>query len=364
MTTFNAQEADFIEYVRRHTSAFDDEWSEIADGSFDIASIVSPLYDRLETDADKAQAMIAAFSSDFVSYVRSRNGDIGKKLAALEALATRSGSRIDEPFFAGRFPTHSFNAQAVREGETVLLLVHTGFDRLMIEAARLLFAIHDKLAPAKVERWPEPSWWSRTNLERLLDNLADLLASFIRDSEPSPEYLDTDEFPFEPEKELPAFTAGMAGQDFAMAHELGHLALGHLRDDGVALRHLRSGLDVLPKHMRDEHEADIFAGRLLLCSPPLTDEQNVLDLIYGKYVGVGLCLDLDGILAEIEGKVFDLPDDQPGQSHPPARMREAVLLTDIRRDIVNPYLFADRRTMGRTFRKIRPFIVSRTLERL
>lgn len=271
MNTFNAQEADFIEYVRRHTSAFDDEWSEIADGSFDIASIVSPLYDRLETDGDKAQAMIAAFSSDFVSYVRSRNGDIGKKLAG-----------------------------------------HTGFDRLMIEAARLLFAIHDKLAPAKVERWPEPSWWSRTNLERLLDNLADLLASFIRDSEPSPEYLDTDEFPFEPEKELPAFTAGMAGQDFAMAHELGHLALGHLRDDGVALRHLRSGLDVLPKHMRDEHEADIFAGRLLLYSPPLTDEQNVLDLIYGKYVGVGLFLDLDGILAEIEGKVFDLPDDQPG----------------------------------------------------
>lgn len=363
MSVFSAKEADFLSFVRRHSDELDAEWAEIAQGSLDINQIVSPLYERLSIDSDQAQGLASAYSSDFVSYVRSRNGDVDAKMRSLSALAARAGMEIDDRFFAGRFPTHSFNAQAVREGDTFLLLVHTGFERLMIESSRLIFAIHHKLAPARVERWaPEPSWWATAGLDQLLDNLADLLASFIVDPEPVPRYLDEDEFPFEPERELPAFAAGAAGQDFALAHELGHFVLGHLHaEDGRHLRKLRSGLDVLPKHIREEHEADIFAGQLLACSRPESEVQNVLDMIYGKYVGIGLFFELDGLLAEIERRAFDLPVSNEGQSHPPARKREAVLLSAIRHEITNRHLFADRRTIGRTFRKVREEVLERAL---
>jgi len=222
------------------------------------------------------------------------------------------------------------------------------------------------VSAAKVDRWwPEPSWWARTSLDRLLDNLADLLTSYIVDPDPHPRYLDEDEFPFEPERELPAFAAGSAGQDFALAHELGHFVLGHLQGkEGYPSRRLRDGLAVLPKHIREEHEADIFAGRLLVCIRPEADEQSVLDMIYGKYVGVGLFFDLDGLVHEIERRFFDLPAGESEQSHPRARTREAVLLWTIRREIVNPHLFADRRTMSRTFRQVRETLLELTLQRL
>jgi len=126
MTVFSVKEADFLTFVRRHTDDLDVEWAEIAEGTIDMAQIVGPLYERLSVDADAADRVVRSYSSDFVSYVRSRNGDVNLKMQKLSDFAARSGIEIEDCFFAGRFPTHSFNAQALREGDTFLLLVHTG----------------------------------------------------------------------------------------------------------------------------------------------------------------------------------------------------------------------------------------------
>ena len=226
MSEFTRQELDFLDFVRRHTDEIDMEWAEVARGDVKVADVVLPLFERLGADLGEASATVGAYSTDFVSFVRARNGSVTTRMASLWQVAQNSGYRMPENYFTGSFPTHSFNAQACREGTTNLLLINTGFERMMIESARLLFAIHQRLSPDKVERWPEPTWWSVRSQDELLDNFAELLASFIRSAEPDAFYLDEGLFPFEPDRELPAVSARAAGQDFARAHELGQLALG------------------------------------------------------------------------------------------------------------------------------------------
>lgn len=368
MVEASPEELDFIAFVRAQSSDLDEEWAEIAEGRFDMGEIVDPLFARLEMEKGEAEALTADFSDGFIGYVRTKNRDIANRMRHLASLAVKKGHPEPGRYFAGRYPTHSFNAQACRAGSTQLLLIHTGFERLLVEGARLLFAIHDKIAPAKVERWPEPSWYADASLEGLLGNFADLLASYVADAEPYPFYLDADLYPFEPKHELPAFSAASAAQDFALAHELGHVLKGHL--DSVAeeptepKRQLRSGLEVIASDHAQEHEADIFAGRLLFCTQPESEEQPVLDLIYGKYLGVGLFFDFDGLVSEIEAQAFGLDPTHETQSHPPARRREAVMLRDLRSEIISRHLFADRRAIGKTFRKIRADLLDLAVQHL
>lgn len=368
MVEESPEEADFIAFVRAQSSDLDDEWAEIAEGRFSMAEIVDPLFARLEMEKAEADALSADFAEGFAGYVRTKNRDIANRMRHLTDIAAEQGHGSPGRYFAGRFPTHSFNAQACRQGRTQLLLIHTGFERLLVEGARLLFAIHDKIGPVRVERWPEPSWWAGASVEELVNNFADLLASYVADAEPYPFYLDADLYPFEPENELPAFSAAAAAQDFALAHELGHILKGHLdaanNDEGAPARQLRSGLEVIANDHTQEHEADGFAGHLLFCTPPTSAEQPVLDLIYGKYLGVGLFFDFDGVVSEIEARAFGLEPTDETQTHPPARVREAVMLRDIRGRIVSQHLFVDRRAIGRTFRKIRDALVNRALHRL
>lgn len=352
-------ERDFVTFVTSQSDELWDEWQEIISGEFDVSTITDPIYENLDGDPTKAQALARAYGGDFLSFIRAHNEDVASRMRYLIKEAAKNGFMPSVSLYSGCYPTHCFNAQARIEGKTRLILVHTGFERMLIDGARLLFAIHDKIITEKVERWPEPSWWSRTSIDELTDRFAELMVSFIKNVDPDPVYLNEDDYPFEPEKELPAFSAASSGKDFALCHELGHVFSGHLDKNMAHLRQLRSGLKVLSPEWEEEVQADLFAGRLLFCTPPENEEQNVLDLIYGKYIGVGLFFDMDGLISDIESEFFGLDDDSG--THPPARDRELSLLRSIRPDIKSRSLFLERRIIGRTMKKIRNNVIAKSL---
>lgn len=196
----------------------------------------------------------------------------------------------------------------------------------------------------------------------MLFDLAQILASFIARETPVPMLLDDARYPHDPAKEIWAFATAASAQDFVLAHELGHVALGHLQATGAQrARRLRSGVEVYSKSQQQEFAADLFAARLLFELEPVSDEQRVLDLLYGKYMGVGVFFDLDSLVTEIERRTFALPEAAEGQSHPPARSREANVLRALRNASVDPNLFADRRALGRTVKRFREAIIEETV---
>ncbi|MGJ7484496.1 ImmA/IrrE family metallo-endopeptidase [Variovorax sp. LT2P21] len=357
-------ERDFLEYVRAHTSELDASFRKIERGDVPVEATLRPLLDRLAVESDQANALISGYSSGFVNYLRSQNGHLHDRLAGLAQAATRAGHVLPGPLYAGELPTHSFNAQAASHGATTLLLIHSGLENMLVAASRLLFALRGKLVHKDIQ-WPGPAWHASTSVDDLVRALGNLLAAFVRGDEEAAVYLNEEAFPFEPERELPAFAAAMAAQDFALAHELGHFVLLHLRGRQALARIRRSVLPVISKEWRQEHEADLFAAQLLLCDIGQTAEQSVLDLIYGKYVGIGLFFELDDLVVEIERLELGLPHiETEHETHPPARIREATLLQQIRRTNTNRYLFADRRAFGRLLRDLRPELIASALRAL
>lgn len=190
MTYESDAERDFVEFIRDQSDSLDVGWAEIMDRSLDIRAIIEPIFERVGGDASEAQALGDQYTSSFLGYIRSQNSDIGKWTQSLIIQAVAEGHAPPGSLYAGRYPTHSFNAQAQFVRETRLILIHTGFKRLLIEDTRLLLAIHDKLVPEKVERWPEPSWSAAVTLEDLIEQLSELLVSLVADAEPEPIYLD------------------------------------------------------------------------------------------------------------------------------------------------------------------------------
>lgn len=110
-------------------------------------------------------------------------------------------------------------------------------------------------------------------------------------------------------------------EEYMLAHELGHLALGHAEDRGI--RHLKSKngspLDVVEKSEFQEFQADVWACRALI---HVTRTRNRTDSDLALAVG-GLAMGLGvGLLVEASAQKHGIPLP-PG--HPPARERLYML---------------------------------------
>lgn len=167
---------------------------------------------------------------------------IGRMVHQLLSDLSGTAHKIPE-FFAGVAPTNSINAQCVYEGDLALVLIDTGcFD--MIEAAMTSFV-------------------SKRNETEQAELLIRILEDYFINGIPIDPLI----------ADHPSINWGnrivsifcTAIEEFVIAHELGHLVLGHISNSAARQIELRDGSEMLiqTKNHKQEYQADVWALRLL-----------------------------------------------------------------------------------------------------
>lgn len=227
------------------------------------------------------------------------------------------------PVHVGFYPTGSFNAQAMRIAQGVLLLVNTGLMLFIKQTTDLLcksvsVSVTDNERKGTLATVPQV-----ISHDELVHGLTGVALA----------YLETGSSASAPRAGMQTGVQGRlsalitrGAECFVVGHELGHAILGHL-DGKRALRRATRvpGLhvDVIPKDWEEELAADRKGLQLL--TPPSkmtmathTGVERFMYRIAGAFVFFGL----DALLAAVEAKVHGQRDDLVLESdHPPAQER-------------------------------------------
>jgi hypothetical protein len=207
----------------------------------------------------------------------------------------RNAGIVIAPFYAGVFPTDSYNAQCcVFEGQNLVLL-----DTGLIEMAESLVVSFLSKAPIS---------------QKVLDFSTTIDEYVLRGKRADSSDVDSTGVDFGS-----GFAAAVTTsfEEFIIAHELGHLALGHA--DGGRLRRLvpkvGESIDVIAKSEFQEYQADIWACRTLIDRARRREhaDSNLPLAIAGVALGLGV-----GLLVEASAQRHGI---RLASGHPPASDR-------------------------------------------
>ncbi len=200
--------------------------------------------------------------------------------------------------FPGVFPTRSFNGQSVRREGGYLVLLDTGCMELH-EAAAGIFA----------------SLW---HTKRKAVVLAEILNDYRERRLPKLETYDPPGLRGPGSYDRIIFSSRLtnAGQQFVLAHEHAHVALGH-SDIGTTRAFSAAGDTIAVKAHEDEFAADLFATEALVRGVRGKADAEIMIACFGPFLTLGL-----GLLLE------EFREAAPPEStHPAAFARLARITT-------------------------------------
>jgi hypothetical protein len=275
-----------------------------------------PVVDRAritpEMHAATIMAIIKAAESDDPAFVkavgwiahnvvtgRDNTNIIVHELAqALRADLAKAG--IDAPdFYAGVFPVDSFNAQCcIVEGQN-LVLIETGCME-MAEAVVI-------------------SFMSQVSRDQKISEIARAVEGYVRTHKRAD--------PFASSNKDINWGSGVvsvlvnAFEHFMLAHEIGHIALGHARPQRVRHFSSRPGhtIDLVEKSEFEEFQADMWAWRAMLSAARHAErtDSDVAIAIAGSSMALATALLVEGACHRLGVKLND--------RHPPASERLYML---------------------------------------
>ncbi len=235
------------------------------------------------------EEMVNGLASNTNTLIESIVGSLEARLEMLGAPKTPL------PFYAGVFPSKSFNAQAVLIEDGALLLIDTGCFSLL--EALIMF------------------WGCSEDPHEGIRRAAKIVVDYVDSYQlPKPEEYDLPEMHRDGHRLLAFVSIVTKSEEFVLGHELGHLRLGHLLGQQAP----RSG-GIYPANRSwdDEISADLFALDLL------THKRDALDIrtgCAGAYVFFATAGLIERALQRGAAPRVGWTD-----THPPSVMRAAVL---------------------------------------
>ncbi|MEO1518325.1 MAG: hypothetical protein AAFV95_25125 [Bacteroidota bacterium] len=219
----------------------------------------------------------------------------------VEHLLQDKDIQLSEKVYYNVFPTGEFNASAYPTPHGFLCLLNRGILKLVysiIYNSFYLLSNHQLVLATKD-----------------LDNeiaiyICKIIYDYLQKRKLSPIFING----LQLEKELhwSVFHMNVAVRNFIVAHEVGHIALGHGRQQFRAISLEEENISVLKRSHQQEFEADLFAQDLLLYS-----DQNSsfpVDVVGG---GIAFLL-IHLMIWNVQSKISRVPQlyRQPTDSHP------------------------------------------------
>ena len=247
------------------------------------------IWGRAWSDAETKEQMLKGLESNTNVLIERMAGSLEARLESLGAPPT------PDPYYAGVFPTRSFNAQAVRVDGGALLLIDTGCFALL-EALIMLWGCLDDV---------------QDSVRRGAKIVCDYVERYVI---PDPRDYDLPEMHRDGYRLLAYTHVLTKAEEFVLGHELGHLRFGHLHGQRAPGS---GGIYPQNRNWDDELAADVFGLDLL------THRRDGLELRTGCagplvfFAAAGL---IERALARGRSSWISWTD-----SHPPSIARAAVL---------------------------------------
>ena len=228
--------------------------------------------------------------------------------------------------YAGVFPTNSFNAQCTVFNQECVVLIDTG----CMEMAETVVA----------------SFLSEASTAQKVRDIATAVDNYVMyGHRANPANVNSNGVSFG--SGLPAALT-TAFEEYILAHEFGHLVLGHVANQRVRQHSPRAGqsIEVVDKSESQEFEADIWACKALIeRARKLGKSDSDLPLAIG---GVSLGLSV-GLLVEASAVKHDI---RLAAGHPPAY--ERLYMTDLAYELFGAH---EEAYVGRRVRELLEIIV-------
>lgn len=244
----------------------------------------------------------------------------------IERSIVKSGLQLNLEFFAGEFPTGSFNAQACVVEDGTLLLVNTGLMVFLHKASKLIthsIEFSDFGDDGKpIFGTTEPTEPGAMTHSEQIEAFAELLLGYLSMRE--------DWIPRV--RRIPLATGAKAMlsamvvhscEKFVLAHEYGHAIAGHLTAPRTMVSKTPVGdVEFVCKSWSEEFEADLIAAMLLVIETPrqIKTYQDLFTLQFAT-VGPFFFFALDELITRVALEIKGLAGTSIITDHPPSRQR-------------------------------------------
>lgn len=238
----------------------------------------------------------------------------------------RLGLKLNHAVLVADFPTSSVNAQVCLVDGGALVLVNRGLMTFLYHATKVIslsIAFADFYGDGKMKYGSQKGNFSLSK-EQIVGHWVDLIVNYLLCRKP----VLVDKLILSTAKASALMELVTFSEYFVIAHEYGHIILGHLRSERIIRRRCLGGsLEFVAKDWEMEFEADRFALRLLYESVPRvidhTDKSFLLQSVLGAPL---LFFALDRIITRTWAEVEGLQQIPVIADHPPAHLRSDALM--------------------------------------
>nr|VFK01327.1 MAG: hypothetical protein BECKLFY1418A_GA0070994_11429 [Candidatus Kentron sp. LFY] len=228
--------------------------------------------------------------------------------------AKEYGFQFPYEVLPGVYPTTSINAQAVAMGGGALVLLNTGLMGFIYQMVKIYMFTRDFKSDDHV-------YGTEFSEEQGIESSAEVIVAYLfgGNSSLATRYPARGDF-----RGVAIQQLFYSAERFVLAHEYGHVLVGHLNPKNTVSRSLAAGdtMNFFKKSWEQEFEADAFA--LLLTFPPsmrqinTKDELELLDLrLAAPYIFFSLAILLDTVSQQL----LSLPHTDFADDHPPSGER-------------------------------------------
>jgi len=245
----------------------------------------------------------------------------------IEKSIGRAGLHLNAEFFAGEFPTGSFNAQACLVSNGTLLLLNTGLMVFLHKASKLVshsirfapFGSDGKPILGTEERDDKPDTLSYAEQ---VDAFAELIVGYLFAENDWVRRVRRIPFVTGAKAMLSAMVVNSA-EKFVLAHEYGHAIAGHLSTSRTMVNRTPVGnVEFVAKRWEDEFEADLIAAMLMITDLPRKIER-LEELFPLQFATAGplFFFALDRLITKVALDIKGLNEICVITDHPPSDLR-------------------------------------------
>jgi hypothetical protein len=230
---------------------------------------------------------------------------------------------LNADFYAGEFPTGSFNAQACVVSDGILILLNTGLMIFVHKVSKLIMQTLNFADDVKNPRDSFAAVAGAMSYEEEVDAFAELILG----------YLSSEQGWFQRVRRIPAVTSKRAArlhgqvvnsvEKFVLAHEYGHAIAGHLSIPRTMTSRTPVGdVELAYKSQAEEFEADRIAALLLMSNAPreIRTRAQLFD-VQCDIVGPFLFFALDELITRVRREITGLAVASIVTDHPPSQKR-------------------------------------------
>jgi len=246
-----------------------------------------------------------------------------KGLTLISQVLLDRGAALPQDVLFGEFPTNRYNALCYKAKRGFFCLLSRGLLGMVEDVAHCVAFSAEEGENDSFEFPTIDQLSHKDRLRTAITSVLSLIVAHLKEREPQYDRIPV--FGLSDWRRDLAKHISLSIESFVVAHELGHISLGHLGHCETHNVVTPAGIVLSVRHRyAEEYEADVFAQDILM------ERDNDSDLVWMFAIGGPFFLMVHMVIGVVESKLRGAVWDEalPSEDHPPSSVRAQALMSD------------------------------------